>query len=477
MAEENNKKETEQKSDTSDLQLVKRLMDSPDAPKIPTLEPQEEKHTKNDEIIDNCRPAQRMDVINSGRLGIYDKNGKYIIESEILNELRALPKVITEKVVDNPTQSEIYTLKTDIPEVLSLSFKFVVNVNGAKLYLVEEVFKEGGTYLEVYEERIDSINFVKVTPTHKEMLLRFNISEEGNSDDDDLGKRFEKGEFDTVVSRKVYLQMLAKIMRAEALQLENKVFDETMAYLKSKGVLGKKILSAFLVRLDKRKDVFQNLTSAERYRVLNDILIAAMKSVISGENLLNPEVRKVFDNVLNIRTDTVDWAYQNARRKISPSEIKTRVEILKSTKAASLKTKKIMTIKPMLKIKKEEEKAASDKNKEKEKGKPKPKLKPVKKPAQAPKKAEKFKLNKVASRKDGGSAKKKKRNGISSDEEFFLLKMMQQELEKNRPIEQQPTPPPPDFSNLELQPMLKQEEGMGPVNRPPSNLPPLGRIL
>ncbi|MDR0850102.1 MAG: hypothetical protein LBN07_01300 [Christensenellaceae bacterium] len=458
MAEEKKEKDTIEQLRASDRELLEKLMGLPEDEK--PAEPPEEKEIKDMDVIEVCRPGQRIEVINSSRLGIYDREGKYIIESEILNELRSLPKVVTEKVVDHENQSDVYMLKTNIPDILSLEFKLVVNINGARLYLVEKVYKEGGSYLEVYEEKIDSINFIKVTPTHNEMLLRFNILENEKPDDDDAGQRFENGEFDAIASRKLYLKMLAKNMRDEALFLEKKAFDEIMEYLKSQGGYGKRVLSAFIKRLEERKGVFEKLSGKERYKVLNDILFAAMNNITAKEDLADPQVRKVFNNIINIRTDTLDWAYQNARRKVTPAEIKTRLEILKSGKEAALKKMAPSTLKPMLKIKREKEKekaagAASDKQK--------PKPKPVKKPAKAPSKGGQFKAGgakKAGGGGGGGGVKKpapKKKDEGNPYADIFMYQMMRRRMQETQ--QPQVTEPPKVVIELPQKPVLKLKGG------------------
>ena len=229
--------ETGSKIDTSKLtadekELVQTLMGTPQEKKP---EPEREEITII-EIMDECRLIQRQDVINNHRLGIYDKDGRYIIEPEIINELKDLPKTITDKEIDHDRNVDTYTLTSSILDVADFEFKLVVSATYAKLYLIENVYKEGGSYLEAYQEKIDSINFVKVVPTYKEMMLRFNATEEDEQvDDAEIIKRFEKGEFDAIAKRKLYLGILSKSMQAEALKLEEQVYTETVIYLKNQG--------------------------------------------------------------------------------------------------------------------------------------------------------------------------------------------------------------------------------------------------
>jgi len=114
------------------------------------------------DIISSCKKEQNRDIIDNARLGSYDKYGNYLFLPEIRFELINIPKFIYH--FSTKEDKKIFDIKTIVPIFGEIFFKLTVRETEAVLYLVETVSREGGEYLEVYEEVVDALAIGESNP-------------------------------------------------------------------------------------------------------------------------------------------------------------------------------------------------------------------------------------------------------------------------------------------------------------------------
>lgn len=290
------------------------------------------KYIKGDEFVTDgvtimgCREERSRDIIDNGRLGTYDNYGNYIILDSIKEELIRLPKVVTLTSASASFSggSDEYEAKANIPIFGDIKFKLVVNNSMATFFLIEKVNREAGGYLEIYEEKLESIDLKKEALDLPFIFSYFNIS----NGDIDLGQKWKEINIPNILTRKVYMAALSKKIKENSDQVtEEQAFNRMVDMLRSEGgEYGQNILDKLDERM-KEKGEFSAFKGTNAYgKALNDILLGTIHLVNSEEPELSFENKELYYELLEIRNNTTRDILVEARNELSNADVELAVE-------------------------------------------------------------------------------------------------------------------------------------------------------
>lgn len=253
----------------------------------------------DDQAIESCRNEQSRDIIDNARLGSYDEFGNYIIVPNIKQELLSMPKLIFNTQYKN--DETIFETRGIIPIFGDMFFKLKITPKEVVLYIVETVRREANGYLEIYEEPIDALSCEHEQIPQEVIFRNYNIKQTSTESEKD----FDVYQFDNILTRKVYLNLLSKELRRVSNLNEKQAFDKMVTILKEGGDYGKKVLHEFVERLKDRPAVFE-IEKTEKYnKSINEILLSSLDVVTTEEDKQNPEVKKTYLAVLNVRNENI----------------------------------------------------------------------------------------------------------------------------------------------------------------------------
>ena len=281
--------------------------------------------------IKSCKNEQNRDVIDNARLGSYDKYGNYVIIPDIKRELISMPKLIYS--TNHTTTGVVYDLKATIPIFGDVFFKLSIGKNEAVLSLTESVNREAGGYLEVYDEPIDSFALGKDRLPDSIIFRTYHITEKP----DDFGKK-EVYEYNNILTRKVYLNLLSKELRTTSVLDEKQAFDNMVATLKNGGEYGKRVLTEFVDRLKERPAVFEIANTEHYNKAVNEVLLSALDIATTEEDKQKPENKETYLQVLNARNESIDKDLKIATDRVNEQYVKNIVA--KATKEFDEKLEK-----------------------------------------------------------------------------------------------------------------------------------------
>lgn len=269
------------------------------------------------EAIASCKREQSRDVIDNTRLGSYDKYGNYIIIPEIKRELISMPKLIYNQYSSNG--SKVFELKSSLPIFNDVFMKLVITGDIANLFICEQVNREAGGYLEAYDEVIDSLAIGTEERMPQSLIFRtYNIFDNPN----DFGKELKDSKFDNILTRKVYLSLLAKELKNASTLDEKDAFKTMVSTLKQGGDYGKRVLDEFLARLKDRPAIFE-ISKAENYnKAINEVLISSLEVATTEQDKQNSETRQVYLSVLNTRDRNIEDELRYANDRVSEDYVK-----------------------------------------------------------------------------------------------------------------------------------------------------------
>ena len=289
------------------------------------------KYIKGDEFVTDgvtimgCREERSRDIIDNGRLGTYDANGNYRILDSIKEELIRLPKVVTLTSASTSFAggNDEYEAKANIPIFGDIKFKLVVNNNSATFFLIEKVNREAGGYLEIYEEKLETIDLKKEALDLPFIFSYFNIS----NGDIDLGQKWKEINIPNILTRKVYMAALSKKIKENSNQVtEEQAFNRMVDMLKEGGEYGKTILDKLDERM-KQKGEFAVFRGTNAYgKALNDILLGTIHLVNSEQPELSLENKELYYELLEIRNNTTQDILIEGRNELSNADVELAVE-------------------------------------------------------------------------------------------------------------------------------------------------------
>ena len=290
----------------------------------------------NENLIDNIRDEQSRDIIDNCRVGNYDNRGNYVIDADIIKELIGMNKYIDRKAFEkviNENKSEIeFKLTGNIPLFGEMEFRLVVTKFDARLYLIEEVFREGGGYLETYGEKIaDYVSDREEKDDLANIFTLFNISVI-DEDDEDGGKKFkdEDNDVDKLLVRKIYLSLLAKNLVDYTAAEEKESFDKIVGILKEKGgEYGKRVLKNFIDRLERRPEIMGIKDKNGYNKALNDMLIGSLEVATTEEDMQDENIRKLFEEINGVRNKRTQDNINRAKQLVTAEQVKKIYDQLK----------------------------------------------------------------------------------------------------------------------------------------------------
>ncbi len=288
------------------------------------------KYIKGDEFVTDavtimeCREERSRDIIDNGRLGTYDNYGNYIILDSIKEELIRLPKVVTltSASASFAGGNDEYEAKGNIPIFGDVKFKLVVNNNSATFFLIEKVNREAGGFLEIYEEKLETIDLRKEALDLPFIFSYFNITNE----DVDLSQKWKDLNIPNILTRKVYLASLSKKIKENSNQVtEEQAFNQMVDMLKDGGDYGKKILDALDERM-RQKGEFAVFKGTNAYgKALNDVLLGTIHYVNSLEPELSLENKELYLTLLEMRNSTTKDILAQGRDELSNADVELAV--------------------------------------------------------------------------------------------------------------------------------------------------------
>lgn len=270
------------------------------------------------DCIKSCKDEQSRDIIENGRLGSYDEYGNYVLTPAIRQELTTMPKLVY-NVATKDTKT-IYDLRSAIPLFGDIFFRLKINKYEAVLLLVENVVREAGQYVEVYEEVVDSLAFGEKEPMSMETIfIIFNITE----DSGDFGRKMAEGfEFDNILLRKTYLSFVAQKFNQITGEQELQDFEEMLKILQNGGEYGKKVLICFAKRIKDRMNIFDIQDEQYYARSLNQILLASLDIATTEQDKENEENFATYKKVINVRNRRTKELVKNVENQLDEQEIK-----------------------------------------------------------------------------------------------------------------------------------------------------------
>ena len=270
--------------------------------------------------IKSCKDEQNRDIIENTRLGSYDKYGNYIIIPEIVDELLSIPKLIYNSRTED--RDKVYDLKSEIPIFNEIYFKLKISKVEAVLYLVETVQREAGEYVEVFEEPLDALSLFEEHIPESIIFRTYNIFK----DEDDYGRQFEEFfNFENILLRKVYLTLLSDKLQDKTKTEEKEYFKTMLNILQNGGEYGKKVINEFMKRIKDRKEIFETQDENEYNRATSEILLSAMEMVTTEKDLQDENNKKIYFEVLNVRSKNIEKHIKNAQKEIDENFIRETV--------------------------------------------------------------------------------------------------------------------------------------------------------
>ena len=283
--------------------------------------------------IMGCREERSRDVIDNLRLGTYDNFGNYKILDSIKEELIRLPKVVTLTSASSSFAggNDEYEAKANIPIFGDIKFKLVVNRDRATFFLIEKINREAGGYIEIYEEKLESIDLRKEALDLPFIFSYFNMTNE----DIDLGQKWQEINIPNILTRKVYLAAISKKIKENNDQVaEEQAFNRMVDMLRDGGEYGKKILDRLDERMNQNSE-FSAFKGTNAYgKALNDILFGTIHHVNSEEVELSLENKELYLTLLELRNSTTKDILTQAKEEVSNADVETAVtrinELMKS---------------------------------------------------------------------------------------------------------------------------------------------------
>lgn len=279
--------------------------------------------TNGETIVDpfavkSCKNEQNRDIIENGRLGSYDEYGNYLFIPEIRQELIEIPKLIYNTAIKDGRT--IYDLRAIIPIFGDMYFKLRINKYEAKLLLVENVTREAGQYVEVYEELVDSIALSEKEPVSTDVIFTlFHIYE----DDDDYGMEFDAYYgFENILLKKIYMGLLSNEIKDLTASDEHGCYLEMMQIIEESGEYGERIKKEFLTRLKDRRQIFDIKDEYAYDRAVNEILLSSVDIATTKEDKENPKTRAVYNKIINVRNKNLAKYIEQAEERVDENYVK-----------------------------------------------------------------------------------------------------------------------------------------------------------
>ena len=277
--------------------------------------------------ITSVRRQQLKDSIRNNRLGTYNAHGRYTLSPKVTNEILAINKYVYKKHFDEVMREskDVLEIKatSSIPVFGQIEFRIVFKEKFAKLYLIENVYREFNGYQEIYGEQITEINCEDDRDNVVDYVMALlNVS---ILDEADEGKIPEEDpeKVKTILFNKLYLSMVSKNFLKDSSFDERDAFEDMVAQLKDEGgEYGKRVLRGFIDRIEKRPDIMQLKDEDGYNEALNDALVGAMEVATTEDDLKDPNIKRIYDDIYRRRYKNVEDDLRKAQEDVKDKDLK-----------------------------------------------------------------------------------------------------------------------------------------------------------
>jgi len=272
--------------------------------------------------IEADKTLRRKDILRNAELGRINESGRYVIPAAVLKELLFMTKYIFREDYDTVLKESKDTFEFKsrgfLPVFGAVEFRLVINEKIAKLFILENVYREFNGYQEIYGEQISECacdgskdEFIEKLFT----LYNFKVVEE----EDLEGKRPEdladsEDKIHAIMFTKIYLNMISKDYLKVSANDEKETFDDLVGMLKEQGGdYGKKVLRHFIDRIEKRPDIMQIKDEDGYNESLNDMLIGAIEVATTEDDIKDPGIEELYRRVYQRRYEKTDGHMKEAQ--------------------------------------------------------------------------------------------------------------------------------------------------------------------
>ncbi len=291
--------------------------------------------------ISAVRRQQLKDAIRNNRLGRYNAYGRYTLSPAVTKELLSITKYIYKDHFDEVIKESKGVLEfrasSYLPVFGEMQFRIVFKDKFAKLYLIENVYREFNGYQEIYGEQITEINCEDNRADVVDYVLSLlNISV---TDSEDEGKKPEEDaeKVKAILFDKLYLSMVSRNYLKGSASDEKDTFEDMVRILKEEGGdYGKKVLKHFIDRIEKRPDIMQLKDEDGYNEALNDALIGAMEVATNEDDMRDPHIKKVYDDIYKKRFEKTDEHTKKAQEEVNEKDFAKVAEGVLGKKAPNL---------------------------------------------------------------------------------------------------------------------------------------------
>ena len=250
----------------------------------------------NKSEIDYYSELQSIDVIDNALFGDYVKNGTYVLDKEVIDQLVAMAKVYQYSFGSNMFCQSAQPV--DKFGNVDFAIKIVKDMpqkgeNTAILELLESIDRANGYYINTNSAEIAKYSAKETSTFVIDALKHFNVF---SKKDDGLIKKIKTENIDALISRKKYVDTLKQVV-SPYLEGQYKIlYDKKMKAL-AKSPMGKIITEKMDAEAYKINGWFIKEDVAGYYKYLNQVLDSILEQ--HSEELLNDVKLKATLNKLN----------------------------------------------------------------------------------------------------------------------------------------------------------------------------------
>ncbi len=281
--------------------------------------------------IDAVRKQQLKDAVCNNRLGRYNAHGRYTLSPKITKELLGITKYVYQEhydaVVNESKDTLEFKASSNLPVFGNLEFRIVFKDTFAKLYLIENVYREFNGYQEIYGEQITEIN----CETDRDDMIDyvFSLLNVSVVDEVDYGKTEDEEKVVAILTSKIYFSMVARNYLKDAAPDEKETFEDMVNLLKEEGgEYGKRVLRNFIDRIEKRPDIMQLKDEDGYNEALNDALIGALEVATTEDDMLDPDKKDLYDRLYKKRFHKTDDQIKEGQEKVNDKDFHKVAEAL-----------------------------------------------------------------------------------------------------------------------------------------------------
>lgn len=287
--------------------------------------------------IEADKKLRRKDIVRNAQLGRINDAGRYIVPPAITKELLFMTKYVYQEDYEDILRESkaVFEFKPRgfLPVFGEVEFRLVVNDNLARLYLLENIYREFNGYQEINGVQISECACDKSKEDFiQDLLSLYNLKVVPKEDID--GKRPEdlvddQEKISNIMFAKIYLNIISKNYLKTSASDEKDTFDTMVGILKEQGgEYGKRVLRHFIDRIEKRPDIMQIKEEEGYNEALNDILIGAMEVATTEDDMQDPNTESLYRKMYQVRYEKTDKHIEEAKENVKASVVEQVAERL-----------------------------------------------------------------------------------------------------------------------------------------------------